>query len=219
MTKKVKFAFALSEVLITLGVIGVVAAMTLPTLIKNYKKHSTENQLKTAYSIFSQAINSAKSEHGDFKNWDITLPREDLNNTYLKPYLTIVESKKINEIKTLNDSGNFLYSQTYFGPTYYLKNGMRYTILKDNINLYITIDINGDKGPNTMGYDCFNFIIESNSNQLLPDCNKYSNEQLTEESSYSKSCNPNAAYSPYSGACCAEIIRRNNWKIPDDYPW
>ena len=39
MTKR--FGFTLAEVLITLGIIGVVAAMTIPTLIKTYQKTSS----------------------------------------------------------------------------------------------------------------------------------------------------------------------------------
>ena len=49
-------AFTLAEVLITLGVIGVVAAMTMPAVIKNYKKHVTETKLKSAYSQISQLL-------------------------------------------------------------------------------------------------------------------------------------------------------------------
>lgn len=44
--KKFKNAFTLAEVLITLGIIGVVAAMTLPTLIANYQKQVYANGLK-----------------------------------------------------------------------------------------------------------------------------------------------------------------------------
>ena len=43
---KMQIAFTLSEVLITLGIIGIVAAMTLPALIGNYQKHVTVNKLK-----------------------------------------------------------------------------------------------------------------------------------------------------------------------------
>ena len=55
-----KFAFTLAEVLITLGIIGVVAAMTLPTLIQNYRKQQTTTQLKATYSILSQAFEHAQ---------------------------------------------------------------------------------------------------------------------------------------------------------------
>lgn len=55
-SKREFFAFTLAEVLITLSVIGVVAAMTLPTLIKEYQKHVWVNQLKKSYSMWEQAF-------------------------------------------------------------------------------------------------------------------------------------------------------------------
>lgn len=48
-------AFTLSETLITLGIIGVVAALTMPAVITNYQKKQTSAQLKKAYSTFAQA--------------------------------------------------------------------------------------------------------------------------------------------------------------------
>lgn len=41
-----KKAFTMPEVLITLGIIGIVAAITLPALIGKYQKIQTINQLK-----------------------------------------------------------------------------------------------------------------------------------------------------------------------------
>ena len=43
---KSKKAFTLAEVLITLGIIGVVVAMTMPTLINNYQKKLAVTRLK-----------------------------------------------------------------------------------------------------------------------------------------------------------------------------
>ena len=51
-----KRAFTLAEILITLGIIGVVAALTLPSLISNYQKKVTAAKLKQTYSILSNAI-------------------------------------------------------------------------------------------------------------------------------------------------------------------
>ena len=59
-----KTGFTLSEVLITLGIIGVVAAITLPTLIANYKNKVLLNQAKNSYSIISNAMIQAKSQNG-----------------------------------------------------------------------------------------------------------------------------------------------------------
>lgn len=49
-------AFTLAEVLITLGIIGIVAAMTLPTVISNHKKKTIETRLQKFYSVANQAI-------------------------------------------------------------------------------------------------------------------------------------------------------------------
>lgn len=57
-------AFTLAEVLITLGVIGVVAALTIPTLIKNYQNSQYVTSLKKAYSELNQAIIQLTIENG-----------------------------------------------------------------------------------------------------------------------------------------------------------
>ncbi|MDR1327709.1 MAG: prepilin-type N-terminal cleavage/methylation domain-containing protein, partial [Heliobacteriaceae bacterium] len=51
-----KYAFTLSEVLITLGIIGVVAALTMPSLITKYEKQVTVTRLKKFYSIHMQTL-------------------------------------------------------------------------------------------------------------------------------------------------------------------
>ncbi len=57
-------AFTLAEVLITLGIIGVVAAMTIPTLIANYKQKTLDNQFKKTYSMISQVLLRVKGDFG-----------------------------------------------------------------------------------------------------------------------------------------------------------
>ena len=56
-------AFTLAEVLITLGVIGIVAALTLPTLIKNYQKTVLLNQLKKTYAVLNQGVLLMKAKY------------------------------------------------------------------------------------------------------------------------------------------------------------
>ena len=53
---KVRFGFTLAEVLITLGIIGVVAAMTIPTLMVNYKAHQLHSQFLKSYSTIQQVF-------------------------------------------------------------------------------------------------------------------------------------------------------------------
>ncbi|MBO6086741.1 type II secretion system protein, partial [bacterium] len=59
-----KSAFTLAEVLITLGVIGVVASITLPTLIKEYNKHAWVNALKQNYSLLNQGFKKMMADDG-----------------------------------------------------------------------------------------------------------------------------------------------------------
>ena len=59
-----KYAFTLAEVLITLGIIGVVAAMTLPALVNNYKEKEIITQVKKTYSSINQAIALAQTKYG-----------------------------------------------------------------------------------------------------------------------------------------------------------
>ena len=67
-----KTAFTLAEVLITLGIIGIVAAMTIPTLIqKNFEKQ-TVAKLRETQSILSQAMRMAEDEYGDACGWGLT---------------------------------------------------------------------------------------------------------------------------------------------------
>lgn len=63
-----KKAFTLAEVLVTLGIIGIVAAMTLPILTKKYQEIVLKNQFKKSYSMLSQAIIKAQSDFGSMPN-------------------------------------------------------------------------------------------------------------------------------------------------------
>ena len=56
-------AFTLAEVLITLGVIGVVAAMTLPSLIADYKEKELVTRAKRSYSVIMNAINAYNADN------------------------------------------------------------------------------------------------------------------------------------------------------------
>ena len=93
-------AFTLAEVLITLGVIGVVAAVTMPTLIQQYKERETVAKVNQFYSMFSQAYQMAILEHGTFDQWGLK-PWGDIQNddgTYRANDDAIESSNKFFEI-------------------------------------------------------------------------------------------------------------------------
>lgn len=81
-----KFGFTLAEVLITLGVIGVVAAMTMPTLIKNYKKHVTISKLKKAFTFINQVYKMSYVNNVDLINNEDDSDKQ-YYESYYAPYL------------------------------------------------------------------------------------------------------------------------------------
>ena len=83
-------AFTLAEVLITLGIIGVVAAMTIPSLMTTFQKRETVSKLKSTYSIISQAIKLSENDNGELETWDYTLNNEQWVDTYLKNYMKMM---------------------------------------------------------------------------------------------------------------------------------
>lgn len=73
-----RFGFTLAEVLITLGIIGVVAALTLPTLISKYKKHVLAVQTQSTISILENGFRQMMANDGV----DSLLDTEAFKNTY-----------------------------------------------------------------------------------------------------------------------------------------
>lgn len=92
---KKKFAFTLAEVLITLGIIGVVAAITMPALTEKINNIILVNKLKKMYSVLSQAMMYTVVRDGDFnslsiENDNLTSIENWYKNT-LKPQLKITK--------------------------------------------------------------------------------------------------------------------------------
>ena len=163
--------FTLAEVLITLGIIGVVAALTLPTLIHKHRNKVMETQFKTAYSLISRATYQMYMEHeADFfshSNYQQRMP------LYYKVVNKIDDNEIFQKIKiyTSNnyatDFTDFTFaSKTHNVSMFLLSNGMllgfNYSTAK-TCNIIINVDTNGPyKGPNRYGYDLFKFNICAN---------------------------------------------------------
>ena len=217
-----RIAFTLAEVLITLGVIGVVAAMTLSNLIKNYEKYRTVSQLKKAYVTLQQAVMFAQNEYGNIDNWDYDLTPQKYMNTYIAPF-----------IKNIKSSNN----------KYYLPDGTSIDIKYNGSYksvFGIEIDINADRHPNVYGKDKFLFYILPKPKNyynagtgsfaknviksgLYPDGYGYSRNELKNDGW--RGCNKRNDTSSsgfntgYAGAFCTGLILLDGWKISDDYLW
>ena len=180
-------AFTLAEVLITLAIIGVVAAMTIPTLIQNQQNKTLQSQLKKSYSSISQALKLYQADTGS-----ILTP----NSGY------IIKKSLVQYFKVAKDCGfgyggdtkgcvrnNFnetgdSHSDTYNNLTNTIGIDMQYFddgqfILTDGTLIliedkrvpartYISADLNGlNNKPNQLGRDLFMFQID-NDGRLLP---------------------------------------------------
>lgn len=64
-------AFTLAEVLIVLAIIGVVAALTIPTLINKYKEKQTVSALKKTFAALGQAYKFVEAEYGNPTTWGL----------------------------------------------------------------------------------------------------------------------------------------------------
>ena len=172
-------AFTLAEVLITLGIIGVVAAMTMPSLITAKQEKATISTIKKNYSILANALLMAQNDNGELYTWGITKDADGLNlvSSNLKTYLKIIEDCGVGEKSDCapGDNGKFKdltgkkRTEDFSSSDYYsfrLNDGTAVAIqLKTKaecissesscMNFYI--DTNGKKYPNTLGKDIFYF--------------------------------------------------------------
>ncbi len=222
--------FTLAEVLITLGIIGVVAALTIPTLINNYQKKVTVTRLKTAYSLLTQAITTAQAQHGDIANWE-----RDANIIlfdYIAPNLKSEKFTKdidfdYQHTMCNNQQAYKFLSGTGMGspfnsmsPSIKLANGVCISLNRINdsssTQSNIFIDINGTNPPNINGKDLFVFIFRLNEGKIIPEGYVWGKNHDLTTPDLQGNCNKNAQF---GGTYCSTVIMNAGWEIPKNYPW
>ncbi len=221
-----KPAFTLAEVLITLGIIGVVAAMTIPNLMTAHKKRVIESKLKKAVSTINQAIKLSESENGELETWDKTLPKEEFVKKYFSPYMKVMKicltpadcrytgknSGWIYLNGTTNGSYNspFNNDRTPFismdGILYVFGFSPTYGVAADNDKIII-IDINGSEKPNRFGHDVFFLVRNEQADSITPYGADKGHNVIKNDCSATG-----------SGMYCASWIYQNGWQIPSGYP-
>ena len=182
---KRKIAFTLAEVLITLGIIGVVASLTLPSVIHQYRKKALETQFKTAYSFINQAIVMTKQDLGSNSLFDdYTVYNSEQDYVYANEFKNAFYKRlKVVGNATLKSTDYSIYSDgnikrytnhkefTFDTPEKLLENGMTLHAFVagtlDGRHIGIVVDINGNKGPNRSGHDLFTFKIKDSSDKLI----------------------------------------------------
>ena len=170
-----KKAFTLAEVLITLAIIGVVAALTIPSVISNYQQQEFKTGLKKAVSVLNEAIQTNIALEGE------TPYENGVLYDYLARHMSVIKKMSMMESFPIYKSNNLFYTTDgmrfeFSGSGDYVlhedgqahskfrqePNGSRYTTsgfcgsygLKNNPNntlsspCMVTVDVNGDKKPN-----------------------------------------------------------------------
>jgi len=193
--KRIHIGFTLAEVLVTLGIIGVVAAMTIPNLMTNIRYMTIRNQFKKSYSEWNQAAMLFMEDH------DMSIPAYAAENginafvaelpKYIKGFskysdwsyaASLTGTKMPYKIKSLNGSyaTSFLCDSTGFysnlaGSTFSYDappragyNGPR-----------MCIDINGPKAPNTLGIDIFSFQFTTDGHVIPEGADHKDNNYIT----------------------------------------
>lgn len=174
-------AFTLAEVLIVLGIIGIIAEMTIPTLIQNTQNAAMKSGLKVAYSTLSQAFTMlANDNSGTLSGYysDGNAVVTALSN-HLKMIKTCSQSQTNGCLGPVKDY--YAYTATDFDfPGFILSNGISVdiqywrqncdaqsyysasTIYSTNWECaYLMVDVNGLKSPNQIAKDIFVFTVKA----------------------------------------------------------
>ena len=229
---KRKFGFTLSEVLITLGIIGEVAVMTIPNLIQHYQQQATVNKLKKVISVLNQAYRLSFDDVGEPGEDQLQITSTDYFNTYWAPYIKVANFCSSyracgyeNVTPWLNANGTkciWYVVEPRLRTSFITLDGVAVVSLfstwadddggkgEKKKNVYeIIVDINGGEKPNKLGRDVFFLTrVTENGGGIRPYGFEQSNENIDKDCSKSG-----------TGQYCAEKIRRAGWSIDKSYPW
>lgn len=211
---RLKKAFTLSEVLITLGIIGVVAALTIPALIKSFQEQALLTQFQNAQSTLYQAYLRAFQDNGVASiDTNGIWSAQDAYN-YMKPFLNVSQDCSYDtpcdrgNLKTLD--GVVWNSSQWSSYHLVLNNGMNlkfYDWGGGNGGVVVFVDTNGNKPPNQWGYDFFMLQLSSKNNS--PFISWYSPSWTINTSTYCKKSIVSAGW-PNGSSCAYWVIRHGN---------
>lgn len=232
-------AFTLAEVLITLGIIGIIAAITIPTLLQNSQDQQAVSSLKKTYSTLSQAYTMAAQENGTPDNWN--LANSDVGSMpmlkLLVPYMNTIKDCSdgshgcfpSNSYLELDGTDDGVYDD-WTGPKVQFADGIGViafgyspdcsnvagnSVSLKNICGEYDIDINGFKKPNQWGKDMFKFWLTKYG--IVP---AGTNEEVGAYS-FANDCGFSGS-SKYGVSCAAWVIYNGNrdyLKCPGVLSW
>ena len=224
--------FTLSEVLITLGIIGVVAALTIPTLIQNVSNRDVETKLKKFYTTINEAHKFAEAEFGNDNLWfsDTSGPILDNDGNpiegsskqriwfekYFAKYLKI-QKVEVDETGTpifylMDGTALSFASNTSRDWIFYTKDP------KECLKKHGTIEdatgrcafyFNYHSGPASQTDPTVDYWSGITGRGIVA----YKYAWMGSVSGIQDNCGPNSR-----GLYCTALIEMDGWKIPDNYP-
>lgn len=224
-----KVAFTLAEILITLGIIGVVAALTLPSVINNYNERVTISKLKKLNSTFQNSFNLMHQE--EFGGLDVSqwgyISRDEFVQKYTK-YMNVSKvctKSNIYECVPIVVYSNLGGTKVSLGLSsvssgFVLNDGATAALVwfaesnpghieATGVYGQIFVDVNGKNPPNVLGRDAFSFVFTKEG--VKP--NGIVNLGGYGSSRYDKTgfCNKNYTGAGHSGlGCTAWVIYQEN---------
>lgn len=158
-----KLAFTLAEVLVTLGIIGVVAAMTMPTLVSNHQKKVYVTQLKKVYTELTQALSRYKNDNNAINIMEAgNMTTTNCSEKFLQKYFNVTGTCTTcfdYSAKTINGTAIEIPDPNTTTGVILPSGAVIKMIVNGKVasELYAVfyIDTNGQKGPNTFGRDLF----------------------------------------------------------------
>lgn len=229
--------FTLAEVLVTLGIIGVVASITMPTLVQNYQKKAFATQLHKVYNELNQAglsfLNSKNalnmSEAGfngneqNFLESAFRVVNNCGNSTTncLAPSYKSIDGKSIGHIGkkgtikscvSIASGASICIGTAIIGG---LGSDSKGTMSLGAARVYV--DTNGLKGPNTYGRDFFDFVINQDGSAGMMDgpfgnSSRSSLEMLKDGCVNYRELNEGQDMNANDGSCFNYLVK-NNWEM------
>lgn len=163
--------FTLAEVLITLGIIGVVAALTMPVIIKGKERKELETGFKKQYSVLQNAFTRLNHDKGEVYVRDNSRGTRKFKSEFIT-YFNVLSDCKFEDCSKIN--GKSIYKdltnkydmyQTYIDDGQFITTDGALFMLNDATDepFLASFDVNGPKkGPNRLGYDVFVFQLMNN---------------------------------------------------------
>ena len=215
--EKKKVAFTLAEVLITLGIIGVVAAMTMPMLIAKYQKLVVETKLQVFYAQINDAFRRAYVDYdGTFEDWVVKDKNYNYNETkkfletYLLPYV------KYTKVVQCNNKAGQVFACVYF------VNGTLMRMSIDDNGGDIAFHPNSKVEYNSRENFAFQMVKKKMQGGKVYNSLEFVEPYVLNWNGNSESLKT-GQWGCYEGCTncwyCTKLIQINGWKIPDDYPW